>query len=67
MMSLESTPRDDLTPRGALSVNDMMAMMGPEFDDMAATEAALSWPQSGESKFVTSTVAPVGGHRRNHE
>ncbi|KAF9361520.1 hypothetical protein BGX34_007095 [Mortierella sp. NVP85] len=53
----------DNIPRGALSVEQMLALMaGAGFNnESAAASAAGSWGQPGEPNYVTKTVAPVGG------
>ncbi|KAF8916753.1 hypothetical protein BGZ58_005213, partial [Dissophora ornata] len=58
-----------LAPRSTgASMDDLIAMMASQFPNgPAATAAARNWrPVTGEPNYVTSTVAPVGGHRRNH-
>ncbi|KAG0357600.1 hypothetical protein BGZ54_000270 [Gamsiella multidivaricata] len=59
-----------LAPRSAPGMDELLALMGgAQFSNAATAEAAaMRWRQGGaDPNFVTSTVAPVGGHRRNHE
>ncbi|KAF9895631.1 hypothetical protein BX616_009197 [Lobosporangium transversale] len=74
MISLEDSAQS-LAPRSALSMEEMIALMGgSEFSNdstaAAAAAAAMSrnWRQTpGDANYVTATVPAVGGHRRNHE
>ncbi|KAG0285406.1 hypothetical protein BGZ98_005514, partial [Dissophora globulifera] len=71
LISMEDSAQS-LAPRSAQSMEEMMAMLaGDQFsnDSTAAASAAMSrsWRQgTDDDNYVTSTVAPMGGHRRNH-
>ncbi|KAF9112482.1 hypothetical protein BGX27_003308, partial [Mortierella sp. AM989] len=68
--TLISVEDSALTPRTAMSMEEMMALLTtPQFtNDTTTPEDARNWRQtSGEPNYITTAAVSAGGHRRNHE